>query len=77
MSVIVQFLHVAGLIAGMILLRLLADELVARSRIRAGIRDDRCGHAGCFRACNENRSTDANGNVRDKNAMKRSACRAP
>lgn len=75
MSVLLQFLLIAALIAGMILFRLVAERLVARSRIRAGYTEGRCGHTGCFRACDENDVADANDT--DQNSTKRSACRAP
>ena len=75
MSLLLQFLLVAALIAGMILFRLVADRLVTRARIRAGYTEGRCGNTGCFRDCDEEHLADANDT--DKNTMKRSACRAP
>jgi hypothetical protein len=75
MSLFLQFLVVAALIAGMILFRLVAERLVMQSRARGGYTDSRCGSTGCFRACDENPVADANDT--HKNAIKRSACRAP
>jgi hypothetical protein len=75
MSLLLQVLLVAALIAGMIGFRLIAERLVARSRIRNGYTDGRCNNTGCLRGCDDERVADANDT--EKNAMKRSACRAP
>ena len=77
MNLLLQFMLIVALIAGMILFRLLAERLVTRSRIRSGYTDSRCNDTGCMRACDGKTAADANEPDTDKNAMKRSACRAP
>ncbi|MFW2405967.1 MAG: hypothetical protein ACN4GT_14445 [Gammaproteobacteria bacterium] len=76
MSLIAQVVLVAALIAGMMLFRLLAERLITKSRLRARQTDAKCGNTECFRACDDD-IAGARESVTDKNAMKRSACRAP
>jgi hypothetical protein len=38
-------------IAGLILIRMIADHYVLRARIRGGHTDKECEQAGCFRGC--------------------------
>ena len=51
MNIILGLLIATVLIAGMILLRMLADHYVLRSRIRGRLADAECEQAGCFSGC--------------------------
>jgi len=53
MNIVFHLLLATILIAGMVLLRMLADRHVLQSRMRGSHTDRECMDAGCFRGCHQ------------------------
>ncbi len=77
MNLFVQLLITMALIVGLLLFRLFADRYVLRARLRGRQVDGECEQAGCFHACDLDKSAERPDSVPEKNASKRSAYHAP
>jgi len=77
MNPLLHILIATALISGMILLRMLADRWVLRTRIRRSVTDNDCEKVGCFRGCERDGTAAITDSVTEKNALKRSAYHAP